>query len=60
MGRFSYLASVPYRRALRTLVAMQIAVIEHCDEDVHGTQAIKALEECNRQWQKIMKEFTKL
>ena len=50
----------PHQRALRILIAMQVAVIEHCDEDIQGTVTIKALEEFNRAWQKTVKELSKL
>lgn len=46
-----------HQRALRALIAMQVAVIEHADEDVSGTVAIKALKECNAEWQKIVREL---
>jgi len=49
-----------HQRALRILVSMQVAVIEHRDEDITVTVAIKALEDCNRAWQKIVKELSKL
>lgn len=49
-----------HQRALRALIAMQVAVIEHTDEDVSGTVAIAALLECNAEWQKIVKELRKV
>ena len=47
-----------HQRALRVLIAMQVAVIEHADEDLLEDKVVEALIECNKQWQKLMKEFT--
>lgn len=46
-----------HQRALRCLIAMQIAVLEHADEDVAENQVIAALETCNKEWQKIVKQL---
>lgn len=46
-----------HQRALRALVALQVAVIEHADEDVLENKVIQAMTDCNREWQKIFKEF---
>lgn len=46
-------------RALRTLAAMQVAVIEHNDEDISGSVTIKALLRCNKEWHIILKELEK-
>ena len=47
-----------HQRALRCLVAMQVAVLEHNDyRDVDVTLAIRALEQANREWQKLLREL---
>ena len=49
-----------HQRALRILVALQVAVIEHADEDLTENTSIKTLTECNREWQKLLKELITL
>jgi len=49
-----------HQDALRCLIAMQVAVLEHCDEQLQETKAIAALEKCNKEWQKIVKELGRM
>lgn len=48
-----------HQRALRVLIAMQVAVIEHADESLNEDDVVKALQQCNAQWQKVVKEFAR-
>lgn len=49
-----------HERAIRTLIAMQVAILEHIEESIEENKAIKAIEQINREWQKIIKELGKM
>lgn len=49
-----------HQNAIRTLIAMQVAVIEHNDESLGVDKAIMALKKLDREWQKTLRELSKL
>lgn len=48
-----------HQRAIRILIAMQVAVLEHADEQLCENKIINALDLANREWQKILRELRK-
>jgi hypothetical protein len=46
--------------AIRALIAMQVGVLEHNDENLTVHKAIEGIEAADREWRKILKEIRKL